>query len=71
MSVPMNAKQELIRELEKRGLRDMARKAKDGEYSNMNSPYPLPIIALVQELEATGHPDLAQRARNGDFDHER
>ncbi|MGA8444798.1 MAG: hypothetical protein WB766_06335 [Roseiarcus sp.] len=67
----MNAKHELIRELENRGLRDMARKARDGEYSHLNSPHLLPITALVQELKAAGHHDLAQRARNGDFDHER
>ncbi|MGA8445533.1 MAG: hypothetical protein WB766_10100 [Roseiarcus sp.] len=67
----MNAKHELIRELEKRGLRDLARKARDGECSDMNSPHLLPIAALVQELEAAGHADLAQRARNGEFDHER
>jgi hypothetical protein len=67
----MNAKLELIRELEKRGLRDMARKAQAGEYSNMNSPYLLPTAALVQELEAAGHPDLAARVKNGDFDRER
>jgi hypothetical protein len=68
---PMNAKQELIRELEKRGLRDMARKARDGEYSYMDSLRPLPVAVLAQELEAAGHHDLAARARNGDFDHER
>jgi hypothetical protein len=67
----MNAKQELIRELEKRGLRDMARKAEDGEYSVMDSLRPFPIAVLAQELEAAGHHDLAERARNGDFDHER
>ena len=67
----MNAKQELIRELEKRGLRDMARKARQGEYSYMDSLRPLPIGVLAQELEAAGHHDLAARARNGDFDHER
>ena len=68
---PMNAKQELIRELEKRGLRDMARKARQGEYSYMDLLRPLPIGVLAQELEAAGHHDLAARARNGDFDHER
>jgi hypothetical protein len=67
----MNAKLELIRELEKRGLTDMARKAKDGEYSDFESPHAMPVIQLVRELEALGHPDLAMRARNGDFDHER
>ena len=45
----MNAKQELIRELEKRGLRDMARKAEDGEYSVMDSLRPFPIAVLAQE----------------------
>jgi hypothetical protein len=67
----MNAKHELIRELEKRGLRDVARKAQAGEYSNMYSPYLLPVAELVRQLEAAGHHDLAERARNGDFDHER
>ena len=67
----MNAKFELIRELEKRGLRDLAQKARNGEYSDMNSPHLLPIAALVQELEAAGHLDLAARAQNGDFAHER
>ena len=59
------------RELEERGLRDMARKARDGEYSDFASPHVLPIIVLVQELEAAGRPDLAARAKNGDFGHER
>ena len=67
----MNAKFELVRELEKRGLRDMARKARDGEYSDFASPHVLPIIVLVRELEAAGHLDLAARAQNGDFAHER
>ena len=67
----MNAKHELIRELERRGLHDMARKARDGEYSHLNSPHPLPVTELVRQLEAAGHHDLAARARNGDFDHER
>jgi hypothetical protein len=67
----MNAKQELIRELEKRGLWGMVQKAKDGAYSDFASPYALPVTQLVKELEALGQPDLARRARNGDFDHER
>jgi hypothetical protein len=67
----VNAKQELIRELEKRGLWSMVQKAKDGYYSSLASPYAAPLAELVKELEALGHPDLAQRAKNGDFDHER
>jgi hypothetical protein len=67
----MNIKQELIRELEKRGLEDMARKAKDGEYSDFGSQHAFPVTELVRQLDAAGHPDLAQRARNGDFDHDR
>jgi hypothetical protein len=67
----VNAKLELIRELEKRGLWVMVQKAKDGHYSDLASPYVTPIVQLVKELEALGHPDLAARAKNGDFDHER
>jgi hypothetical protein len=67
----MNAKLELIRELEKRQLWGLAQKAKDGYYSDFASPYAAPVVMLVNELSALGHLDLAQRARNGDFDHER
>jgi hypothetical protein len=49
----------------------MARKAAEGEYSDMNSPHNFPVMELARQLEALGHDDLAQRARNGDFDHER
>jgi hypothetical protein len=67
----VNAKLELIRELQKRKLWGMVQKAKDGAYSVMGSPYPKPLAHLVKELEALGHPDLAERAKNGDFEHER
>ena len=67
----MNAKHELIRELKKRGLRDMARKARDGEYSDFGSLNVLPITELVRRLEAAGHLNLAARPQNGDFAHER
>lgn len=66
----MNAKQELVRALEERGLKDMARKAKAGEYSDFGSPHAAPVVMLVTELTSLGHLDLAARARNGDFDHE-
>ena len=67
----VNAKLELIRELEKRKLWGMVQKARDGAYSDFASPYPEPVVKLVNELEALGHHDLAERARNRDFDHER
>lgn len=67
----MNAKFELIRELEKHNLTRMAQKAREGWYSDFGSPYPTPIVELVKELEAAGAHDLAERAKNGDFDHER
>jgi hypothetical protein len=67
----MNAKQELIRVLEERGLKEMAAKAREGEYGDLSSPHVFPDIRLVRDLEAAGHKDLAARARNGDFDHER
>ena len=67
----MNAKQELIRVLQERGLTDLARKARDGEYSDLGSPYAMPITELARALDAAGAHDLAARARNGDFDHER
>ena len=60
---PMNAKHELIRELKKRGLRDMARKARDGEYSDFGSLNVLPITELVRRLEAAGHLNLAARPK--------
>ena len=64
-------RQELIRELERRELYQMAAKARRGCYSDFASPHPTPVLQLVKDLEAEGHPDLAARARNGDFDHER
>jgi hypothetical protein len=66
----MNPKIELINELEKRGLTDMARKARKGEYSDFASPHTFPVTELVRQLEAAGHRDLAERAKNGDFDHD-
>ena len=67
----MQAKVELIRVLEERGLADMAAKAKAGEYSVLGSSYVDPRRALARQLEAAGASDLAERARNGDFDHDR
>jgi hypothetical protein len=67
----MNPRMELIRELERRELYEMAAKARRGHYSDMASPLTFPVMQLVKDLEAAGHPDLAARARNGDFDHER
>jgi hypothetical protein len=67
----VNPKMELIRALEERGLRTMARRARAGEYSGLASPHATPVVKLVTDLEAAGHKDLADRARNGDFDHER
>jgi hypothetical protein len=69
--VSKTGKIELIRALQERGLTDMARRARDGEYSDFGSPHAAPIIMLVNELTSLGHLDLAQRAKNGDFDHER
>lgn len=65
------AKQELVRELERRGLDAMAEKALAGEYSDFASSHAFPVIQLVNDLEAAGCRDLAERARNGDFDHDR
>jgi hypothetical protein len=52
----MDAKLELIRELEKRGLRDMARKAQAGEYSNMNSPTSSRLPPLCKSLRRPAIP---------------
>jgi hypothetical protein len=65
----MNPKQDLIAELEKRNLHDMAAKARSGEYSDFDSAHPTPVAELARQLELAGHHDLAARARNGDFDH--
>jgi hypothetical protein len=67
----MQAKHELIRVLEERGLADLAAKAKRGEYSVLGSSYVDSRRTLVRQLEAAGASDLAQRALNGDFEHER
>jgi hypothetical protein len=49
-------------------LTEMAEKAKEGYYSDFDSPLPMPITQLVLDLEAAGATDLANQARNGEFD---
>ena len=61
----MNRKQILIDALEERGLNGMADRARDGEYSDFNSPHPLPVTRLVLDLRRAGHDDLAKRAMDG------
>jgi hypothetical protein len=67
----VNPKQELIRQLERRKLYELAAKVRRGHYSDFASPLTFPQTQLVMDLEAAQAPDLAARARNGDFDHER
>jgi hypothetical protein len=67
----MNAKHELIRELEKRGLHDMARKARTANIRTSPRPTSTRSPSWCKSLRRPAIPDLAARAKNGDFDQER
>jgi hypothetical protein len=49
-------------------LAEMAARARDGYYSDFDSPLALPIMQLVKDLRAAGHHALAGRAADGEFD---
>lgn len=65
------SKEKLARALEEAGdpkLAKMIERARDGFYSDYESPLALPELTLVRDLAAAGHPDLARRAQAGEFD---
>lgn len=47
---------------------EMSDKAKEGYYSDYDSPLVTPCIQLVKDLESLGLNELADRARNGEFE---
>lgn len=49
-------------------LKEMIQKAKDGYYSDYDSPLATPCIQLVKDLGALGLEELKVRAMNGEFD---
>lgn len=49
-------------------LGNMIEKAREGYYSDYDSPLPDPCIKLVQHLEQIGAYDIKARAMNGEFD---
>ena len=46
----------------------MAKKAKEGYYSDYDSPLTTPCIQLVKDLDALGLTELSAKARDGEFD---
>lgn len=67
----METNEKLARELEKLGHANIADAARQGHYSDFNSPLVLPKITLVSELRAIGTKGakaLAERVINGEFD---
>lgn len=63
--------QEFENRLKTRGLFSlfqMIQKAKDGYYSDYDSPLELPNLQLKKDLEALGLTKLIQRHLNGEFD---
>ena len=76
----MNSKEKLaqaLEEVQKQGIPGsltwnrigmMAKKAKEGYYSDYDSPLATPCIQLVKDLEALGLTELSARARDGEFD---
>lgn len=51
-----------------RGINKMIQKAKDGYYSDYDSPIATPCIQLVMDLRSLGIEDIAKRAIEGEFD---
>lgn len=74
--ITMNSKEKLAQALEETyrntdqcpPLGHMIQKARDGYYSDYDSPLALPCIQLVKDLDALGLTELKTRAMNGEFD---
>ena len=69
MSIP--SKEKLAQALEAVGdtaLDPMIRRAREGYYSDFESPLDFPCIILVRDLLAFGQNRLADQAQNGEFD---
>lgn len=73
----MHSKDKLADELDKVGLTEMSRQARDGYYDDYLSPLAMPELQLMQDLAdaADSRPDrhleilaLRKRCINGDFD---
>lgn len=65
----MNSKQKLAQALEEsKAPTDFIQRAREGYYSDYDSPLTTPCIQLVMDLTKHGFLDLAKMARNGDFD---
>ena len=54
--------------LEQEGLRDLAVKARRGDYDDYRSHLAMPIAQLVNDLCAAKRKDLAERAADGEWD---
>ena len=61
-------KQRLAAVLDRAGLYDLAKLARDGLYDDFESPFAMPCHRLVSDLLSAGHPALAKRARSGEWD---
>ena len=76
----MNSKEKLaqaLEEVQKQGIPGsltwnrigiMTKKAKEGYYSDYDSPLATPCIQLVKDLDSLGLTELADRAKEGEFD---
>lgn len=73
----LNSKEKLAQELQEvewdsqgdicERLKEMIQKAKDGYYSDYDSPIATPCIQLVKDLAELGLTELANRAKGGEF----
>ena len=61
-------KERLARHLGAAGLPDMAYNARQGLYSDFESPYPLPKVELVRQLKAKARYDLVPFITGGEYD---
>lgn len=60
--------EKLAQVLHSRGLLEMEWKARLGDYDDVKSDSPTPIIDLVSDLTTAGAHDLAERAKQGEWD---
>jgi len=64
----MKTNEVLALELEKIGLVEMAKKAREGYYHDFLSPLEDPAMTLLSDLKKAGALSLAARHMNGEFD---
>ena len=64
----MPTKERLARHLGACGLHDMAYNARQGLYSDFESPYPMPKIELIKQLKAKARFDLVPYVTSGEYD---